>query len=142
VHANWVRSDPKKAHGEEVEQSRPHAAAVARAYTYAREAGSSASSRRHRYSPTPSDDDWGTEAKEELAPPPVKIFEDMDFIDNDEAEVSVVEKFHRISEREATDPRQREEEDACWVVLEVRAYEEFQREAVIRRMKTERVDLE
>jgi hypothetical protein len=55
----------EEARGEEVDQQRPDAAAVPpRVHVRPGGAGPSPSSSRCRRSPTPSKDDWGTEAKE------------------------------------------------------------------------------
>ncbi|KAK1620620.1 hypothetical protein QYE76_026137 [Lolium multiflorum] len=55
-------------------------------------AGSSSSLRLHRR-PDPSDDNWGLEAKEEPTPPPVKIVNGVNFVDNDEVKTGTVKKL-------------------------------------------------
>jgi hypothetical protein len=114
-------------------------------YAYAAKAGSSSSSRRYRQSPAPYKDKWT--AKEELTLPAVhafKVFNDADFVDNDEAEVGTVEELRCVSPWEAGDPKQLEEdleEDERYAFYHVRTYE-FQRKAAVRHVKIERIVLD
>jgi hypothetical protein len=67
--------------------------------------------------------------------PRAKVFKD-------EAEAAATEELIRVTAREAAEAKQREAKDEQWAVYQVCAYEEFQREAAIRRVKIERVELD